>query len=85
MVKILKGCPQCPWEEGQGYRGLGGHAEGKLTFVTQHRASLPGSWPRAGISSLGKKGVDQLSLGSRPNILMTTIGFVYNIPKLETT
>ena len=49
---------------------------GKLTFIAQQRASLPGSWPRAGISSLGKKGVDQLSLGSRPNILMTTIGFI---------
>ena len=85
MVKIPNGCPECPWEEAQGRRGLGGHAEGELIFITQQRASLPGSWPRAGISSLGKKGVDQLSLGSRPNILMTTMGFIHNIPKLETT
>lgn len=84
MVKILKGRPEGPWAEGQGCRGLGGHAEGKLIFITQQRVSLPGSWPRAEISSLGKKRVDQLSLGSRPNILMTIMGFIYNIPKLET-
>lgn len=58
--------PRASGEGGKSTEGWGKALKANLNFSQQRASAWSG--PRAGISSLGKKGVDQLSLGSRPNI-----------------
>lgn len=71
MAKSLEVLPSAPARKGKGEEGwVGIRRQTHLLHNSAESLSVQ-SWPKAGIGSLGKREVDQLSLGSRTNILLT--------------
>lgn len=86
VASVPRGCPVKGKGKDKGPEGGVGMPKTTFTFfITQQRASLSraGQRPRSVLPL--KKRVSQLSLGSGHDILMTTIGYIHDIPKLETT